>query len=217
VKLQRYNENWLQIIYRLTGYKPLQLSQRDLLMLDTIFNGVCLPFDVLKPQGRKNLLNYNFLLYRLLQLAGRKDTLCHFPQLKTKSKWEDMDRTWAKICEYNDWEHWPIEPAPEGKSQWLEIPTDDAFWATCFKEQMMASWASCENASRPKKAKAHTYANKQILHSMHRGSVDPCVVAGSTRICTDLHGSARICTDLHGSARICTDLHGSARIRSVLT
>jgi hypothetical protein len=126
VKLQRNNENWLQIIHRLTGYRPPPLSQRDLLLLDTIFQGVIVPFYMFKPEGRKNLLNYNFLLYRLLQLAGRKDTLCHFPQLKTKSKWEDLDRTWALICEYNDWEHWPLEPVEPGKAQWLEIATDDA-------------------------------------------------------------------------------------------
>jgi hypothetical protein len=105
VKLQRYNENWLQIIYRLTGYKPPQLCKRDLLLLDTIFEGVCVPFGLFKPKGRKNLLNYNFLLYRLLQLVGRNDAHCHFPQLKTKSKWEDLNRIWAKIREYNDWEH----------------------------------------------------------------------------------------------------------------
>jgi hypothetical protein len=35
VKLQRHTENWLQIIYWLTGYKPPQLNQRDLLLLDT--------------------------------------------------------------------------------------------------------------------------------------------------------------------------------------
>jgi hypothetical protein len=101
---------------------------------------------------------------RLLQLAGRKDTLCHFPQLKTRSEWEDLDRTWALICEYNDWEHWPLEPVEPGKAQWLEIPTDDAFWTTCFREQMKASWESCERRTRPKKAKAHTYASRQILY-----------------------------------------------------
>jgi hypothetical protein len=170
VKLQRYNENWLQIIHRLTGYKPPPLSQRDLLLLHTIFQGVIVPFYIFKPEGRKNLLNYNFLLYRLLQLAGRKDALCHFPQLKTRSKWEDLDRTWARICEYNDREHWPLEPVEPGKAQWLEIPATDAFWATCLREQMKASWESCENRTRPKKAKAHTYASRQILYSMHRVS-----------------------------------------------
>jgi hypothetical protein len=51
VKLQRYNKNWLQIIYRLTGYKPPPLHQRDLLTLDRIFEGVCVPFDLFKPKG----------------------------------------------------------------------------------------------------------------------------------------------------------------------
>jgi hypothetical protein len=109
------------------------------------------------------------LLYRLLHLVGRKDALRHFPQLKTRSKWEDLDRIWAKICEY-DWEHWPLEPVAEGASPWLEIETDEAFWAHCLKQQIMASWASFQKRSQPKKPKAHSYANRQILFSMKRVS-----------------------------------------------
>jgi hypothetical protein len=50
-----------------------------MLTLDKIFEGVCVPFGLFKPEGGKILLNYNFLLYRLLQLVGRTDALCHFP------------------------------------------------------------------------------------------------------------------------------------------
>jgi hypothetical protein len=58
----------------------------------------------------------------------------------------------------------------EGKSQWLEIETGEAFWGNCFRQQIMASYACCEKASRPKKAKAHTYANKRVLYSMQRAA-----------------------------------------------
>jgi hypothetical protein len=168
VKLQRYNENWLQIIYRLTSYKPPALSQSELMYLDTIFEGVCGPFVLFKPRARKNLLNYNFMLYRLLQLIGRQDTLMHFPQLKTKSKWEDLDRVWAKICEYNDWEHWEMEPVEPGTSPWLEIATDDALWERCKSQSLMATWAVAINNAPPKKPKPHSYANRKVLESMAR-------------------------------------------------
>jgi hypothetical protein len=46
----------------------------------------------------------------------------------------------------------------------------EAFWANCFKQQIMASFASLQKRCQPKKAKAHTYANKRILYLMQRVS-----------------------------------------------
>jgi hypothetical protein len=53
--------------------------------------GIAAPFRLFKQKGRKNLLNYNFILYKLLQLIDRQDTLCYFPQLKTRAKWLELD------------------------------------------------------------------------------------------------------------------------------
>lgn len=65
-KLQRYNESWLQVIYRVTKYRPPPISQNETLILARIFEGVQELFRLFKLHSRKNLLNYNFLLFRLL-------------------------------------------------------------------------------------------------------------------------------------------------------
>ncbi len=165
VKLQRYNENWLQIINRLTGYVPPRLSPAEMRMLDTIFNGIFKPFALFKSEARKNLLNYNFVLMRLLQLLGRTDVLCHFPQLKTRAKWLELDRVWAHICEFNDWDHFP---APEIVP--LSVPTSDATWARASEQSMMAAWAVCDQRERPAAKRTHNYASRQILRDYARAT-----------------------------------------------
>jgi len=112
LRLERYNENWLQILQRLTGYTPPPLDGEELELLDTLFIAVHEPFRLFKGTGRKNLPNYNFLLARLLQHIGRPELCKHFPQLKTRAKWLEIDRVWARVCEYHDWPHLP-EPCFE--------------------------------------------------------------------------------------------------------
>lgn len=161
IRLQRYNENWLQIINRVTGYVPPRLLQNELILLDKVFDGVCAPFHLFKSKARKNLLNYNFVLYRLFELIGRHDGLRHFPQLKTRSKWLELDRVWAQICAFNRWEH----PAYDGHA-WLSIPMSDVAWSRVEAELFDAAFecASCSDKGRPKRARpTHNFAARKIL------------------------------------------------------
>jgi hypothetical protein len=168
-KLQRYNENWLQIINRVTGYVPPRIEQNEVLLLDRIFEGVCVPFSLFKPAARKNLLNYNFVLYRLFELIGRGDCLCHFPQLKTHAKWLELDRVWGQICEYNDWQHPPYEA-----QTWLAVPMTEAAWLRVDRLTFDAAWdVGLERvygkAPRLRKP-THSYASRRILSAYARES-----------------------------------------------
>jgi len=162
VKLQRFNENWLQIIHRLTGYVPPRISQEEQMVLDACFEGLAEPFKHFKPTGRKNLLNYNFLLYRLLQIIGRHDCLPHFPQLKTWPKWLQLDDTWRRICEYQDWEHVPYD---QRQQQWLSIPTCDAVWARAAE---LRAKAAKDPPPAPKRKRVHSHASRVILYDQQR-------------------------------------------------
>lgn len=136
--LQRYNENWLQIINRVTGYRPPQLLSSELCMLDACFEAVAVPFSIFKPQGRKNLINYNFLFYRLLQAVGRAECLPHFPQLKTRAKWLQLDDVWRQICAYHEWLYRPMAD----NQAWLELKTSDAVWRRCGEQMATMSLAA---------------------------------------------------------------------------
>jgi hypothetical protein len=168
VKLQRYNENWLQIINRITGYRPPGIGNDELERLDLMFEGTQVPFGMFKPDGRKNLLNYNFLLYRLFQLIGRDDVLCHFPQLKTRAKWLELDRCWAQICDYHGWEHLPL-----GAHGYLSVPLTAAHWARIDDQSFRcAVWVATRHfcPDRPKRAPTHSYANRKVLEAYKRAS-----------------------------------------------
>lgn len=169
VKLQRYNENWLQIINRITGYVPPPLEHNELLLLDRVFEGMHQPFSLFKPEKRKNLLNYNYVLYRLFELIGRKDCLCHFPQLKTASKWQEVDRVWAQICEYQRWPHPAYAPI-----EWLSVPMTEATWARVERQNMEVHWHMARNPhlakARPRQQATHSYASRKILDQYARAT-----------------------------------------------
>jgi len=50
-KLQRYNESWLQVINRVTRYRPPAITQGETLLLARIFEGVQEPFRLFKQQA----------------------------------------------------------------------------------------------------------------------------------------------------------------------
>lgn len=169
--LQRYNESWLQIINRLTGYVPPLLSGEEMEMLDRCFEGLEEPFRHFRPPGRKNLLNYNFLFYRLLQGIGRTDCLPHFPQLKTRAKWLQLDAVWRQICEYQRWEYRPVDP----DQQWLAVPTTcDKVWERVQKDLELTREAIERGDPEPGRRRVrqgpHTRENRLVLEAMQRRS-----------------------------------------------
>ena len=161
VRLQRYNENWLQIIHRLTGYRPPPLRPEEVRVLDACFEGLQEPFRIFKPPGRKNLLNYNFILARLLQRIGRSDCLAHFPQLKTQSKWRELDAVWARIC---DWHRWPHE-APPGDLETLAIETTPGVWRRAEEQREVARLAP---APAPRVRRVHGFEDRRLLAKLRR-------------------------------------------------
>ena len=168
--LQRYNESWLQVIHRVTKYRPPPISQGQTLMLARIFEGVQEPFRLFKLYARKNLLNYNFMLFRLLQLLGRDDALPHFPQLKTRGKWEELDRVWGLICEFHGWAHPPVDLAA---FRWLRVPLGAEVWPRLEADLLKATWAALDCADEAKELHARTrgarqpgYSDRRLLREM---------------------------------------------------
>ena len=75
--------------------------------LDVMFVAMQAPFAQLKPESRKNFLNYNYVFVRLFDLLGVPEFCCFFPLIKSKSKLNALDQQWVNICsELN----WPVRP-----------------------------------------------------------------------------------------------------------
>jgi hypothetical protein len=67
------------------------------------------PFDDVCERGRKNMLRYAFIIYKMLELIGpeAKEYLKLFPLLKSKTKLAQHDNTWKRICQEVGWEFIP--------------------------------------------------------------------------------------------------------------
>ena len=62
------------------------------------------PFAEVIERGRKNMLRYAFISYKLLQLIPQGDQYLHlFPLLKSKVKLSQHDEVWKRICESLGW------------------------------------------------------------------------------------------------------------------
>ena len=107
LKMQRYIERWLQIIYRLTGERPPHISDLLIQQLDVLFVELQRPFDVMKQEGRKNFLNYNYVLRRLFQQVGCSKFCIFFPLIKSESKLRQLDETWENMAKLL---HWGVMP-----------------------------------------------------------------------------------------------------------
>ena len=107
LKMQHYIEKWLQIIWQIAGVRPPLCSQRVLMKLDVMFMAMQNPFARLKPESRKNFLNYNYVFARLFDLLGVQEYCCFFPLIKSRSKLQSLNNQWEAIC--NDL-GWPVKP-----------------------------------------------------------------------------------------------------------
>ena len=63
------------------------------------------PFEMSKPKNRKNFLNYNYTIHKLLEIIGHStdpdalEYLIYFPLLKKADKNKAHDQIWSGICD----------------------------------------------------------------------------------------------------------------------
>lgn len=74
-----------------------------------MFIAIQKPFDDVCERGRKNMLRYGYISYKLLELMGDEGQpyLHLFPLLKSKSKLAAHDATWKRICNSVGWKFIP--------------------------------------------------------------------------------------------------------------
>lgn len=107
LNLSRYYENVFHIIYRLNGLQPPTLSREVEERLLTYFKQIEEPFRLYKKEGRKNILRYSYILYKLCELLELDEFLRCFRLLKNRTKLIEQDTVWASICKHLGWEFIP--------------------------------------------------------------------------------------------------------------
>lgn len=122
--LKRYAEKWISLRMLLGGNVPEPLSESEkerlrcrFLEAEKAFNrirhhpacrnlgaatGNCHTDPNLR--CRHNFPNFNYIMVQLMVLEGIAERyMVWLPQLKTKSKIEDLNHLWSKICKQNRW------------------------------------------------------------------------------------------------------------------
>ena len=60
-------------------------------------------YDKYKPKGRKNFLNYSFVLKKLMIMLGKVEYAKYIPPLKTNSKQKELELVWELITKDHEW------------------------------------------------------------------------------------------------------------------
>ena len=86
---------------------PRARMSRELIdRIKCMFSQVEAPFAIHSAR-RKNMLNYNYIIHKSLQLLERDEYLVHFPVLKTRGKLIELEAIWKKICRDLGWAFYP--------------------------------------------------------------------------------------------------------------
>lgn len=94
----KYYEHIPYIIETLCGKKPIYLNKELEQTLRIMFNDLETLFATIKNKNRKNFLNYNYTMYKLLEMLGEHEFKKHFTLLKSHEKLREHDVMMKKMC-----------------------------------------------------------------------------------------------------------------------
>lgn len=102
-----YFEHIPFIINKITNIPPPSITHEEETKLKSMFRQIQEPFEKYKPNGKRNILNYNYIFYKFFELLGKDDLLKYFPLLRHNNKNREHDEVWKKICRELNWEFVP--------------------------------------------------------------------------------------------------------------
>jgi hypothetical protein len=106
----KYYEHVPIIINELCGLPAPKISEELEQQLKVMFNEIQKPFEKYKKiysPLRKNFLNYDYTLYKMLELLEKDEFLKCFSLLKSREKLYEHDQIWKGICKDLSWQFIP--------------------------------------------------------------------------------------------------------------
>ena len=92
-----YKDSIYFIYFKLSGGSFPHITTKEYNTILSVFNVVSSIYDKYKPNDRKSFSNYSFVLRKLLIMLGKVEYAKYIPQLKTHSKWKELERVWELI------------------------------------------------------------------------------------------------------------------------
>ena len=102
-KLTMYKDSIYFIYFKLSGGSFPHNKMKEYNMILNTFNVISSIYDKYKPNDRKSLLNYSFVLKKLLIMMGKVEYAKCIPQLKTHSKQKELGQVWELITKDREW------------------------------------------------------------------------------------------------------------------
>lgn len=101
----KWLEQWVQITNRLTEGLPIPSEIENCVhWLDWYWKDVMYAWSRVRPEGRKHLPNYAYMILRISEFIGINEIVAPwFPQLLTASKVQLAEKYWFDICTFNKW------------------------------------------------------------------------------------------------------------------
>lgn len=103
LKLQLYIEKWLSIISFCSSTTPPIPGPSVLQRLDSMFSDLQSVWELCRPQGRANFLNYNFVFGVLFTRLGFPEMVAFFPQIKSRTKLRVLNECYRDMCARLNW------------------------------------------------------------------------------------------------------------------
>jgi predicted RNA-binding Zn-ribbon protein involved in translation (DUF1610 family) len=97
------------IINKLCGKPPPKISPEIENKFYQMFMQIQEPWEIYKPEGRKNIIQYSYIIYKFCELLELDELLPYFPLLKSPKKLMEHDKIWKKFCDYLKWDFYPTE------------------------------------------------------------------------------------------------------------
>ena len=97
------------IINKLCGIPPPRIIPEIENKFYQMFLQIQEPWEIYKPEGRKNIIQYSYIIYKFCELLELDDLLPYFPLLKSPKKLMEHDKIWKKFCDYLRWDFYPTE------------------------------------------------------------------------------------------------------------
>jgi len=101
------------ILYKLFGIPPPQITDGQVKDLLSRFMALQMPWERMSPkekEGRKNMLNYFYVMRKLCEIAGFNWLIPRFRLLKHQPRLATYDRIWQKLMQQMPGTSWPFIP-----------------------------------------------------------------------------------------------------------
>ena len=102
-ELSMYKDSIYFIYFKLSGGSFPHITTKEYNTILSVFNVVSSIYDKYKPNDRKSFLNYSFVLKKLLIMLGKVEYAKYIPQLKTHSKWKELEQVWELMTKDHEW------------------------------------------------------------------------------------------------------------------